>query len=115
MKSAIASVAVAAAFAFIVEYIFRTVHGIPYNILEICDPNWRPLRLAGVCVAMQLLVWPSAWLARLAVSHSRWFFAAAFGFPFVSAVSFLTLRTAATEETLHDILGAPVLSMTYDV
>jgi glycopeptide antibiotics resistance protein len=82
---------------------------VPYNVRELLgqDDAWlSALLLALVCY--WLAVWP-VWLARRRVSGLVRLVQLPFGFLVYGAVSFLLLYAAVPDESLHDLVGSPVL------
>ena len=82
---------------------------VPYNVREMLqhDAAWlSALLLAVVCY--WLAVWP-VWLARRPLSGRSRLWQLPFGLLVYGVVAFLLLFAAVPEESLHDLVGSPVL------
>ncbi|NDP47118.1 MAG: VanZ family protein [Sulfuriferula multivorans] len=82
---------------------------VPYNVRELLrqDALWlSALLLASVCY--WLAVWP-VWLARRRVSGGSRLWQLPLGLLVYGGVSFLMLKMAVPDESLHDLVGSPVL------
>ncbi len=82
---------------------------VPYNVRELLrhDAIWlSALLLAGVCY--WLAVWP-VWLARRQVSNAGRLWQMPLGLLVYGGVAFLMLQAAVPDESLHDLVGSPVL------
>lgn len=82
---------------------------VPYNVRELLDPQSRPFSaalLALTCYA--LAVWP-VWLARRNVPGSLRWVQLPLGMLAYGSMSFILLRAAVPDESLHDVVGSPVL------
>ncbi|AAZ96161.1 hypothetical protein Tbd_0208 [Thiobacillus denitrificans ATCC 25259] len=82
---------------------------VPYNVRELLQhdsPVLSALLLAVACY--WLAVWP-LWLARRRVSALARLLQLPFGLFVYGLVAFLLLRFAVPEESLHDLVGSPIL------
>jgi len=82
---------------------------VPYNVRETLDPK-APL-LSAVLLALTcygLAVWP-VWLARRYVSGCLRWVQLPLGMLVYGSVSFVLMRIAVPTESLHDVVGSPVL------
>ncbi|MGV8989981.1 MAG: VanZ family protein [Thiobacillus sp.] len=82
---------------------------VPYNARELLrqDVIWlSALLLAGVCY--WLAVWP-VWLARRQLSGVHRLWQLPLGLLVYGGVSFLMLKMTVPDESLHDLVGSPVL------
>lgn len=82
---------------------------VPYNVRELLRPEatWVSAPLLAM-VAFWLTVWP-VWLARRRVSGLGRLWQVPAGMLVYGGVSFLLLHAAVPEESLHDLVGSPVL------
>lgn len=82
---------------------------VPYNVRELLrhdSPARSALLLAVVCY--WIAVWP-LWLARRRASGAARLLQLPFGLFVYGLVAFLLLRLAVPEESLHDLVGSPIL------
>lgn len=83
---------------------------VPYNVRELIRPEgtWLSALLLGL-VCYWLAVWP-VWLARRPVSGALRLLQVPFGLAVYGGVAFVLLNAAVPDESLHDLVGTPVLN-----
>lgn len=83
---------------------------VPYNVRELFRPDaaWLSALLLGVACGW-LAVWP-VWLARRRMSGLARLGQLPLGLLAYGGVAFLLLRAAVPDESLHDLVGSPVLN-----
>lgn len=82
---------------------------VPYNVRELFRPDaaWLSALLLALAVGW-LAVWP-VWLARRRVSGLVRLWQLPLGLLMYGGVAFLLLHAAVPDESLHDLVGSPVL------
>lgn len=82
---------------------------VPYNVRELFRPDaaWLSALLLALAVGW-LAVWP-VWLARRRVSGLGRLWQLPLGLLIYGGVAFLLLHVAVPDESLHDLIGSPVL------
>lgn len=82
---------------------------VPYNVRELFRPDaaWLSALLLALAVGW-LAVWP-VWLARRRVSGLARLWQLPLGLLMYGGVAFLLLHAAVPDESLHDLVGSPVL------
>ncbi|MFP5409366.1 MAG: VanZ family protein [Gammaproteobacteria bacterium] len=82
---------------------------LPYNVRELLDPEARLLSAVLLALACYgLAVWP-VWLARRHVPGSLRWAQVPLGMLAYGGASFFLLLAAVPDESLHDVVGSPVL------
>ena len=88
--------------------------GVPYNIHELFGKGGGVASLAAFALVLLLTGFAPACVAMVALRRPRHALAAPAWAALAAVVAWALLRAAVTTESLHDILGAPVLKWGWD-